>query len=165
MTTDKATFLKLIQEHKGIIVKISNSYCSDKSDRDDLAQEIVFNLWKSFKNYKADYKFSTWMYRVALNVAISFYRKEKRALPFTSYSDNLMVYADDSEVPEEMDAKITQLQNLMKELKELDKSLLLLYLEGKSYTEIAEIIGLSESNVGTKLNRLKAYLKSKFSNQ
>ncbi len=165
MTKDKETFLKLLQQHKGIIIKISNSYCSDKSDRDDLAQEIVFNLWKAFKDYKPDYKFSTWMYRVALNVAISFYRKEKRALPYTAYSDNLMVYADENDTMEEMDGKINQLQQFMKELKELDRSILLLYLEGKSYIEIAEIIGISESNIGTRLNRLKSYLKSKFLNK
>ncbi len=165
MNRDKETFLNLLQEHKGIIIKISSSYSSDKSDRDDLAQEIVFNLWKAFGNYVPDHKFSTWMYRVALNVAISFYRKEKRAIPFTPYNENLMVYTDDGDGPEEPDAKLGLLHTFMEGLKELDRSILLLYLEGKSYSEIAEIMGISESNVGTRLNRLKSYLKSKFSKE
>ena len=71
-------FVSLIQEHKRILFKICNSYCRDQSDREDLAQEIVYQLWRSFSSYNPDFKFSTWMYRVALNVAISFYRKEKR---------------------------------------------------------------------------------------
>jgi RNA polymerase sigma-70 factor (ECF subfamily) len=105
------------------------------------------------------------MYRVALNVAISFYRKEKRALRFTPYDERLMVYNDDSDGTEDLDGKLGLLQNFMEGLKELDRSILLLYLEGKSYSEIAEIMGMSESNVGTRLNRIKSYLKSKFSNK
>jgi RNA polymerase sigma-70 factor (ECF subfamily) len=165
MSGDKEKFLNLLQEHKGIIIKISCSYSSDRNDRDDLAQEIVFNLWKAFRNYTPDHKFSTWMYRVALNVAISFYRKEKRALRFTPYDERLMVYNDDSDGTEDLDGKLGLLQNFMEGLKELDRSIVLLYLEGKSYSEIAEIMGMSESNVGTRLNRIKSYLKSKFSNK
>ena len=77
---NKKSFTKLIQENKRIIFKICNSYCPKMQDRDDLAQEIVYELWKSFKDFDPDYKFTTWMYRVALNVAISFYRKEKKSL-------------------------------------------------------------------------------------
>src|SRR5258706_14865779 len=73
----KEDFLKLIEDNKGIIFKICNSYCSNKTDREDLAQEIIYQLWKSGNSFNTGYKFSTWMYRVALNVAISFYRKEK----------------------------------------------------------------------------------------
>ena len=83
---DKEKFVQLIQENKGIIYKICNSYCSNKNDRDDLAQEIIYNLWKSFNEFNPDMRFSTWMYRIALNVAISFYRKGNRSgmhIPFS----------------------------------------------------------------------------------
>jgi RNA polymerase sigma-70 factor (ECF subfamily) len=78
MMTKDQEFIRLIRENKGIIYKICNSYCADKDDRDDLAQEIIYNLWKSFDSFNDAFKFSTWMYRVALNVAISFYRQEKK---------------------------------------------------------------------------------------
>ena len=77
MMTNGQEFIKRIKENKGIIYKICNSYCAGKNDRDDLAQEIIYNLWKSFNSYNDEYKFSTWMYRIALNVAISFYRQGK----------------------------------------------------------------------------------------
>src|SRR5436189_5588407 len=87
MPTDRETFVKRIEENKNIIFKICNAYCSNKDDIDDLAQEIVLNLWKSFPRFTPTYKFSTWMYRIALNVAISFYRKEMRAIRFDAYSE------------------------------------------------------------------------------
>lgn len=163
MKKDKETFLHQLQQHNGIIIKICNSYCPSKSDRDDLAQEIVFNLWKAFANYTPDYKFTTWMYRIALNVAISFYRKERRSLQFNAYSENLMIFEDDCNTAIEMEGNLGLLQKFVQELKEIDKSIMLLYLDDKSYTEIAEIIGISESNVATKINRIKTSLKSKFS--
>lgn len=155
-------FLKQLKQHKGIVIKICNTYCTEKNEKEDLAQEIVFNLWKAFADYTPDYKFSTWMYRIALNVAISFYRKEKRSLQFSPYSENLIVFDDDSKVEEVLMGNLTLLQEIIKELKEIDKSIMLLYLDDKSYKEIAEIIGMSESNVGTRINRIKQYLKSKF---
>jgi len=155
-------FLEQLQNHKGIVIKICNTYCSEKSEKEDLAQEIVFNLWKAFAKYVPDYKFSTWMYRIALNVAISFYRKEKRSLQFSPYSENLIVFDDDGEAEEELTGDLAFLQETIRELKEIDKSIMLLYLDDKNYKEIAEIIGISESNVGTRINRIKQYLKSKF---
>ena len=95
MTTDKETFLRLLEEHKGIVIKICNAYCQARDDKEDLSQEIVYNLWKAFAAYTPDYKFSTWLYRVALNVAISYYRKEKRSLTFTAYDENLIVFDED----------------------------------------------------------------------
>lgn len=164
MKTDKEIFVKLIQENKKIVFKICNSYCSNKDDRNDLAQEIVFNLWKSFAGFKTDYKFSTWMYRIALNVAISFYRKETRAIQFDTYSEDLIVFAEDSDEIIEIESNLNLLQKFILELNEIDKSIMLLYLDNKSYKEIAEITGISESNVATKISRIKDKLKSKFSN-
>jgi len=163
MTTDKETFVKLIQENKKIIFKICSSYCANKDNRDDLAQEIVFNLWKSFSRYTPDFKFSTWMYRIALNVAISFYRKETRAFQFTPLSEDLLVIEETKDANTEIENNLSLLQKFIHELNEIDKSIMLLYLEEKSYKEIAEITGITESNVATKINRIKDKLKSNFS--
>jgi RNA polymerase sigma-70 factor (ECF subfamily) len=162
MVKNKETFLHQLQQHKGIVIKICNSYCPSRTDRDDLAQEIVFNLWKAFADYAPDYKFSTWMYRIALNVAISFYRKERRSLQYSAYSENLMIFDDDNNTNQELEGNLGLLQKFIHELKEIDKSIMLLYLDDKSYAEIAEIIGISESNVATKISRIKTNLKSKF---
>ena len=165
MTKDKGTFLQLIQENKGIIVVICNNYCKDREDRNDLAQEIVFNLWKGFADYKPDYKFSTWMYRIALNIAISFYRKEMRSLQFSPYSDDLIVFDDEVEDKLETETNLARLERFIQGLKEIDRSIMLLYLEDKSYREIAQIVGISDSNVATKINRIKIILKSKFTHE
>ena len=164
MIKDKETFLKLLDEHKGIIIKICNFYCSTKNDKEDLSQEMAYNLWKGFAAYSPDYKFSTWLYRVALNVAISFYRKEKRQLSFNAYDENLLVFDEESKSNEESEGQLGLLQKYIHELGEIDKSIMLLYLDDKSYKEIAEITGVSETNVGTKINRIKTGLRSKFSN-
>ena len=159
----KEDFLRLIGENKGIIFKICNSYCSNKTDREDLAQEIIYQLWKSGNNFDTSYKFSTWMYRVALNVAISFYRKEKTGgakISITEHPDDIEDKDDGSYKTEE---NINLLEQFINELKELDRALMILYLEEKSYKEIAEVLGISETNVATKINRIKDKLKQKFS--
>jgi len=163
MTTNKETFLRLLEKHKGIIIKICNAYCQAKDDKEDLSQEIVYNLWKAFANYTPDHKFSTWLYRVALNVAISYYRKEKRSLQYTPYDENLIIFNDEG-YNKELEGNLLLLQQFVFELKEIDKSIMLLYLDDKSYHEIAEITGISETNVATKINRIKTNLKAKFSN-
>ena len=162
MTTNKETFLRLLEEHKGIIIKICNAYCQARNDKEDLSQEIVYNLWKAFDNYTPDYKFSTWLYRVALNVAISYYRKEKRSLQYTPYDENLIIFNEDG-YNKELEGNLLLLQQFIFELKEIDKSIMLLYLDDKSYHEIAEITGISATNVATKINRIKTNLKVKFS--
>jgi RNA polymerase sigma factor (sigma-70 family) len=160
---DKEEFLRLIQDNQGIIFKICNSYCHNKNDREDLAQEISYHLWKSCNSFEAGYKFSTWMYRVALNVAISFYRKEKKGGPVISYTGQLAEMEDKADGSVIVEENITQLQHFINELKELDRALMLLYLDEKSYIEIAEILGITETNVATKISRIKEKLKEKFS--
>ena len=156
-------FLHLLEANRGIIIKICNSYCQDKTLREDLAKEITYQLWRSGRAYQPGYKFSTWMYRIALNVAISFYRKEQTRSGLISYTDTIEDASDVGADPKEMEANIAQLQHLINEMNALDKALMILYLESKNYAEIAEILGITETNVATKLSRIKARLKKKFS--
>lgn len=156
-------FISVIESHKGILYKIANSYCKDSEDRNDLIQEIIIQLWKSFENYNDQYKYSTWIYRIALNVAISFYRKENRRKEIANpITDSILNFAETSST-NDAENNINLLQQFISELKELDKALMLLYLEEKNHKEIAEIIGISETNVATKIGRIKTSLKQKFS--
>jgi RNA polymerase sigma-70 factor (ECF subfamily) len=158
------SFEKLIQEHKGLIYKVTNAYCKDEEDRKDLIQEIIVQLWKAIDKYDPRYKHSTWIYRIALNVSISFYRKERRRIGITfPLSENLIKYTDPVEKITEQETSIQLLHQFIAELKELDKALIILYLEEKSYKEIADIMGLTETNVATRINRIKIKLKQKFS--
>ena len=156
-------FLSVIENHKGILYKITNSYCQNRDDREDLIQEIIIQLWKSFDKYNDEYKHSTWIYRIALNVAISFYRKENRRKEISNRLPEGILSYNDINVLDETDEDLKFLHQFISELKELDKALMLLYLEEKNYKEISEIIGLSETNVATKIGRIKKLLKQKFS--
>ncbi len=159
-------FLKLINENTGIIIKICNSYCYNESDRKDLAQEIIFQLWKSNNNFNSDFKFSTWMYRIALNVAISFYRKGKKKLDsITALTEAHINIEDNTADAADTEERGILLQRQIADLEELDRAVILLYFEEKSYKEIAEIIGITETNVGTKVSRIKEKLKQKLNNQ
>ena len=159
--SDKNQFLLLIRENSGIIYKICNSYCHNKDDREDLAQEIIYQLWKSAGSFNNNYKFSTWMYRVALNVAITHYRKQQQSATVAAIDKELKnVEAPPEET--EKEEKLKQLELFISELKELDRALMLLYLESKSHAEIAEILGISETNVATKISRIKEKLKNRF---
>lgn len=159
---DREIFLNLIQDNRRIIFKICHSYCNHKTDREDLAQEIIYQLWKSYHSYNNEFKFSTWMYRVALNVAISFYRKEKRSANTFSLSEELLEIKDDAEHSIELEENISLLQQFIHGFKELDRALIILYLEDKSYKEIAEVLGISTTNAATKISRVKEKLKQKF---
>lgn len=176
-----AEFLQLIGDNKGILFKISNSYCRNREDREDLMQEIVYQLWKSARRYDVNRKFSTWMYRIALNVAISSYRRQRRSGLRIAFGGDLhlMELADGGAEPghhlaepadrrvERMDRhaepdtedRIGMMQRFISEQNELDKALMILYLEERPYREIAEILGITETNVATKLSRIKGRLK------
>jgi RNA polymerase sigma-70 factor, ECF subfamily len=160
---NKEMFVKLINDHKGIIFKVCNSYCYDRNSRQDLAQEIMYNLWKSFQSYNPQFKFSTWMYRIALNVAISSYRKEKRSNYSTTLSQELVFIEENTKDGNETEEHLGQLFTFIGALKEIDRSIILLYLDDKSNKEIAAITGITESNVSTRVNRIKDKLKSNFS--
>lgn len=156
-------FLSVLEANKGIIYKIANSYCQDAENKKDLVQEIILQLWKSFEKYDEQFRHSTWIYRISLNVAISNYRKETRRKEISNpYSEGLFSLADFQE-SKELQGNTLFLQQFIIELKELDKALMLLYLEEKSHKEISEIIGITETNVATKIGRIKTILKQKFS--
>jgi RNA polymerase sigma factor (sigma-70 family) len=154
-------FQTLVEAHKKILYKVCNSYCRNRDDRDDLAQEITIQLWRSFGRFDDRYRFSTWMYRIALNVAISFYRSESaRTRHVISDEEHLLEAIDEAQSqPEE----IRLLYQFIQELDPLNKALVLLYLDGNSYKEIADALGISETNVATKISRLKTTMKQEFS--
>jgi RNA polymerase sigma factor (sigma-70 family) len=154
----KEHFTKVIKANEGLIYKITTLYTDEKQDRKDLYQEIVCQLWKSFGSFNEKSKLSTWMYRVALNTAIFYLKKTKKrvdTIPFELEMDRL---TDESDKVEE--DRIKLLYEQIQQLNLLDKGIILLFLEGKSHEEIAEIVGISISNVGTKISRIKEKLKS-----
>ena len=157
-------FLTLIEGNKRIIFKICNAYCRNVDDREDLAQEIIYQLWKSWSSFNAQYKHSTWMYRIALNVAISFYRKTQKTTGTVLLGDHVIEIADEN-LEEHLESNLNALQQFINELNPLDRALMLLYLEEKSHKEMAEIIGITPTNVATKIGRIKEQLKQRFSNQ
>jgi RNA polymerase sigma factor (sigma-70 family) len=146
-------FLLLIEQNKGIIYKIANSFRKDGEDKKDLVQEIILQLWRSFPSFDERSKISTWMYRVALNVAIASYRKDKKKDELlTPMHESIFEFADEDKA-EDNSGHLKLLQQFINELKELDRALMLLYLEEKTGKEMAEILGLSETNIRTKINR------------
>jgi len=150
-------FQNLVENHKKILYKVCNSYCKIPQDRDDLAQEIVVQLWRSFGTFDERVRFSTWMYRIALNVAISFYRRESvRSRHVVSGDERLLEAADESQSQSE---EIRVLYQWIERLDALNKALALLYLDGNNYQEIAAVLGISETNVATKISRLKQTLR------
>lgn len=157
-TAKESEFLKVVEQHNRLIYKISYGYCSNLEDRKDLAQEIILQLWKSFDQFNDKYKLSTWIYRIALNVSISYLRKVK-----TRSKGQLELVPDfevstDAEKPEEID----QLYKFINQLDQMNKALIILYLDELSYAEMAEVLGITETNVATKLNRIKQRLKEQF---
>jgi RNA polymerase sigma factor (sigma-70 family) len=155
-------FESIIEKNKGIIYKVANSYCKDADDRKDLVQEIIIQLWRSSNQFDHSSKFSTWMYRVALNVAISFYRKDsKRKMVSTELTESIIAIIPENE-PSEREGQINQLQHFIGELNDMDRALMILYLEDKSQKETGEIMGITETNVSTKIARIKEKLRVKF---
>jgi|ERR1700674_732658 len=151
---EKEVFLRLLDQHAGIIRKVAAGYSSRLADRHDLMQEITLQLWKAYPRYSPERPFSTWMYRIALNVAISFLRSSTRPVRQTVPLDDIDI-ADEAAGSREPDERIPILQSVIAALDPLNRALLLLYLDDHSYREISSILGITETNVATKLNRLK----------
>jgi len=156
-TPGQERFQTLMEEHKKILYKVCNSYCPNPGDRDDLAQEILVQLWRSFGAFDEHKRFSTWMYRIALNVAISFYRREStRKRHVVPGSGHLLEAIDETGSRSE---EVQLLYRWIEELNPLNKALVILYLDGNNYQEIADVLGISETNVATKISRLKQALR------
>jgi RNA polymerase sigma-70 factor (ECF subfamily) len=151
----KAEFLDHTMPHQGIIYKVVNIYAEYKEDREDLLQEIWLQLWLSFPRFKFQSKVSTWMYQVALNTALTHIRKSATRDKHFKEVAAMQLTDDNSERAEQE----RLLWDMIRSLKQAEKALILLYIEGISYREIAEITGESEGNVGVKLNRIKQKMK------
>ncbi len=149
-------FMDMIIDSRRLIFKVCNLYAFEKEFIDDLYQEIVLQLWRSFPSFRGESKPSTWVYRVALNTAIGEFRREVRKPRKTSISDLHLELPDNETM---LDDRLKLLHEAMRRLSPIDRALLMLYLEEKSYQEIGLILGISVSNVGVKLNRLKTKLE------
>lgn len=150
-------FLSLIEKQKRTIYKVCYMYANNQDDLNDLFQETVLNLWKSFPKYRGDSQFSTWVYRIAMNTCISFLRRSSsrpQTVPMTAQLASSLV-AD-----EETESQLRGLYKLINQLGKLERALILLWLEERSYQEMADILGISKANVAVKLNRIREKLKN-----
>ena len=155
-------FERLLQSHRGIVYKVAGLYSRTPSDRDDLAQEICLQLWRAFPKYDPQRKFSTWMYRVALNVAISHTRRMSAKAGQFEPLELFHLETLSADESEGKHAQVEALQSFIAKLEPLNRALMLLYLEDHSYADMAAILGISESNVATKINRIKNTLKDMY---
>ena len=149
-------FLGLISQYNAMIHKVVHLYRDTPEDREDLFQEIVFQLWKSYPNFKAESKISTWMYRIALNTAIASFRKQKSPIKFLSQLPDLA----EEQVSEELLVRQERFFSVLKVLDDGEKALITLYFEDLSYQQISEVVGISENYVGVKINGIKAKIKN-----
>jgi RNA polymerase sigma-70 factor (ECF subfamily) len=163
LNRDAHHFLTVIEANKGIIYKVANAYCHDAENRKDLIQEITIQLWLAFPKYDESYRITTWMYRIALNVSISFYRKENRRSGIAQPLHPEIIFLQENNDPFEQDQDITLLHKFIKELKEIDRAIIILYLEENSQQEIAEMLGITPTNVSTRVLRIKEQIRQKFS--
>lgn len=149
-------FVKIIKENAGLIYKVTRVYTDNKDDGQDLYQEIVYQLWKSFGSFRSEAKISTWIYRIALNTAIAFLNKEKRKGNHIAIDEALLNRPEinDTVKQERVELLYAQIQKL----DTIEKGIVLLYLDGKTYDEIAGITGFTATNIGTRLGRIKQKL-------
>ncbi len=156
----KAEFVERLESHRGILFKIANAYCRDAGRREDLVAETIAQLWRAYSWYDGRASFPTWMYRISLNVAISLYRSEGRrvrdVVPAESgFIETIPLPEGDRSQEDQLDL----LHEAIGRLEPLDRALMILYLDDNSYASIAEILGISETNVATKIGRIKQRLK------
>ncbi|MDB5136405.1 MAG: polymerase subunit sigma-70 [Mucilaginibacter sp.] len=149
----KKAFIQVIKENEGLIYKVAKVYTNSKEDEQDLYQEVVYQLWKSYGSFRNESKISTWMYRIALNTAIAQLNKEKKKGSYTPIDEALLNRPDTKDTLKE--EQIEVLYAHIKKLSAVEKGIILLYLEGKTYDEIATITGFTPTNVGTRLGRIK----------
>jgi RNA polymerase sigma-70 factor, ECF subfamily len=157
-TIQQETFIGLVNENRGILYKICRMYGATEPDRQDLFQEMVIQLWRSYPTFRGDARFSTWLYRIALNTAISDLRKQRRR-PASIDPDLLPNQLQDIQYSSDKEEQLQQLYSAIDRLTELEKALTMLYLEDKSYQEMEEILGISQNNLRVKMNRIKDKLR------
>lgn len=150
-------FADLIREHQGLLYKVTAIYTNNEQDREDLFQDVVYQLWKYFDTFRNESKITTWMYRVAMNTAITHLKKSKRNPHTEPISDSLLHASENKD--EVLEERLRLLHRHIKQLNTLERGIMLLLLEEKSYQEIAEITGLNPSNVGTRISRIKEKLR------
>lgn len=152
------SFVKQLRENQNIIHKICRLYTSDQDAHNDLFQEITIQLWKAFPKFRGEAKFSTWAYRVALNTAITLYRKSTRSIATSSFEiHNHFIPQEEYNFEEEEQLKL--MYQAIHQLNDIEKALIFMYLEDKDYTEISKTLGISEVNARVKMNRIKGKLK------
>lgn len=152
---NESEFVRVIKEHEGLILRVARVYTDDREERRDLYQEIVFQLWKSFDSFRSESKVSTWMYRIALNTSISHLHRRKKKWNHVSMDVSF-------DIVEDTDASADQMETMYRHIRalgDIEKAIVLLYLEGKTYDEIAAVTGFTPTNVGVKLNRIKQKMK------
>jgi len=158
-------FRELLERHRGIVLKVANTYARTAEDRADLAQEISVQLWRAFPRYDAQRPFSTWMYRVALNVGISALRSRgARNREVALEPEHEAAALDSGDSPDDA-VRIRALERAIARLDAMNRALLMLHLEERSYAEIAEVLGISETNVGTKLARLRQRMREELAKE
>lgn len=163
MKEKEKEFLNRIECHKGILYKVSKMYMDNSDDQEDLFQEIVCQLWKSYESFRNESQFSTWMYRVAVNTAIVFLKKEKRKVDkYEIASENIKEEESDSHIKE---SQLDHFYKAVQKLEKIDKAIIFYQLEGFSHKETGENLGISEGNARVKLNRVKEKLKEIIKNQ
>ena len=157
MSAKEKEFAKLIKDNQGLIIKVSRLYTNTLEDEQDLFQEIVLQLWRSYDSFKGQSKISTWMYRVALNTAITLFRKKTKS----PQTDELMDYhhSDFVEIDGEKQQHISTLYKVIKMLPKVERAIVTMYLDDLPYRDIAENLGITEVNARVKMNRLKKTLK------
>ena len=159
MRLSENDFLELLKEHQNIIHTICRIYAYDDASQKDLFQEISIQLWKSYPSFEGKSKFTTWMYRVGLNTAITLYRKSKRSIKTSDFDTyQFKIKAEEYDSTEEEQLKL--LYQAIHQLNDIEKALVLLYLEDKDYKEISETLGITEVNARVKMNRVKKKLKA-----
>ncbi|MGE0587258.1 MAG: RNA polymerase sigma factor [Cyclobacteriaceae bacterium] len=155
--SSKEFFNTFVRDQKAIITKICRSYSDSEEEFQDLFQEVALQLWRGYESFRSESKVSTWVYRVALNVCLTHFKKRKRKPP-TSSIDN-MLKEPVQEGIDPVHEQVALLYDAIKQLKEIERAIILLYLEDKQYNEIADILGMTRTNVGVRINRIKSQLK------
>lgn len=151
-------FKELMAKHKGLLFKVIRSFASEPSDQDDLLQEISVQLWHALPSFRGESKVTTWMYKIALFAAISWRKKEQK------HSDTQTLFIQSGDFQDETQSSPTeeleQMFSMIRQLNDIDRSITLLMLEGYSYEDVGKVLGISTSNVGVKINRIKKKLSS-----